>query len=75
MRIEITTTEFKILALLLSRIGWVFSRHQILEVIDPEDKGILDRTVDVHIKNLREKLIDAGKHIRNIRGIGYKFEE
>jgi DNA-binding response OmpR family regulator len=75
VRIEITTTEFKILALLLSRIGWVFSRHQILEVIDPEDKGILDRTVDVHIKNLREKLIDAGKHIRNIRGIGYKFEE
>jgi DNA-binding response OmpR family regulator len=74
-KIEITTTEFRILALLVSRIGWVFSRQQILDVIDPTDKGILDRTVDVHIKNLREKLMDAGKFIKNIRGIGYKFEE
>jgi len=35
---------------------------------------VLDRTVDVHIKNLREKLGDAGKLIKNIRGIGYKIE-
>ncbi len=71
---ELTTTEFKILKLLVSKKGWVFSRNQILDYIDSNDKGILDRTVDVHIKNLREKLKDSGKLIKNVRGIGYKFD-
>jgi two-component system phosphate regulon response regulator PhoB/two-component system alkaline phosphatase synthesis response regulator PhoP len=72
---ELTTTEFKILKLLVSKKGWVFSRNQILDYIDSNDKGILDRTVDVHIKNLREKLKESGKLIKNVRGIGYKFED
>jgi len=72
---ELTTTEFKILKLLLKRKGWVYSRNQILYHLDTQDKGILDRTVDVHIKNLREKLGIAGKFIKNVRGIGYKFDE
>ena len=38
-------------------------------------KGVLDRTVDVHIKNLREKLGEYGQYIKNIRGVGYKLEE
>jgi DNA-binding response OmpR family regulator len=71
---ELTTTEFKILKLLVSKKGWVFSRNQILDYIDSNDKGVLDRTVDVHIKNLREKLKDSAKLIKNIRGIGYKFD-
>ena len=74
-KIELTTTEFKLLKLLLDRKGWVYSRAVILEHLDPMNKGVLDRTVDVHVKNLREKLGDAGIFIKNIRGIGYKFEE
>jgi len=74
-KINLTTTEFKILQLLTSRKGWVFTREQILNHIDVSNKGVLDRTVDVHIKNLRDKLGSAGKFIRNIRGIGYKIEE
>ncbi|MDQ1265306.1 MAG: two-component system, OmpR family, alkaline phosphatase synthesis response regulator PhoP [Bacteroidota bacterium] len=75
MRIDLTSTEFKILKLLSERIGWVYSREQILDYLGSNDKGVLDRTVDVHIKNLREKLGKAGKYIKNIRGIGYKLEE
>ncbi|MCL5990701.1 MAG: response regulator transcription factor [Bacteroidetes bacterium] len=74
-KVELTTTEFKILRLLSERKGWVYARDQILDYIGSHDKGVLDRTVDVHIKNLREKLGPAGVFIKNIRGIGYKIEE
>lgn len=73
-RVELTSTEFKILKLLTERKGWVYSREQILDYLGSHDKGILDRTIDVHIKNLREKLGSAGKFIKNIRGVGYKLE-
>jgi two-component system phosphate regulon response regulator PhoB/two-component system alkaline phosphatase synthesis response regulator PhoP len=74
-KVELTSTEFKILRLLAERKGWVYSRDKILDHLGNYDKGVLDRTVDVHIKNLREKLGDAGKLIRNLRGVGYKIEE
>jgi len=73
--IELTTTEFKLLELFASKIGFVFSRDKILDHLWGEEKAVLDRTVDVHIKNLREKLGKAGKLIKNIRGVGYKLEE
>ncbi len=75
IKVELTNTEFKLLILLLKRKGWVFSRSQILDHLEVQEKGVLDRTVDVHVKNLREKLGEAGKYIKNIRGIGYKFED
>ena len=74
-KIDLTSTEFKILKVLISHKGWVFSREQILDEIWGSEKVVLDRTVDVHIKNLREKLGNAGKFIKNIRGVGYKLEE
>lgn len=74
-KIDLTTSEFKILKLLASRKGWVFSRDSILEYLGSSEKGVLDRTVDVHIKNLREKLGVAGNLIKNIRGVGYKISE
>lgn len=74
-KVDLTSTEFKILRLLSERKGWVYSRDKILDHLGNFEKGVLDRTVDVHIKNLREKLGDAGKFIRNIRGVGYKIEE
>lgn len=74
-RIELTTTEFRILRLLLSKKGWVFSREKILDYLWGHEKAVVDRTVDVHIKHLREKLGEAASLIKNIRGVGYKLEE
>lgn len=74
-KIDLTSTEFKILRVLVQHRGWVFTRDQILDDIWGNEKVVLDRTVDVHIKNLREKLGKAGKFIKNIRGVGYKLEE
>ena len=74
-KLSLTATEFKIMQLLSSRIGWVFSREQILDHLWGDEKSVTDRSVDVHIKHLRDKLGSAGKHIRNVRGIGYKLLE
>jgi two-component system phosphate regulon response regulator PhoB/two-component system alkaline phosphatase synthesis response regulator PhoP len=59
----------------VSKKGWVFSREKILQHLWGDDKMVLDRTVDVHIKHLREKLGTAAKLIKNMRGVGYKLEE
>jgi len=75
IKIDLTSSEFKILKLISEKKGWVYSREQILENLGGNEKGVLDRTVDVHIKNLREKLGESGKYIKNIRGVGYKLEE
>ncbi len=74
IKIDLTSTEFKVLKLLTKNIGWVYSRNQILDYLWGNEKIVLDRTIDVHIKNLREKLGKAGKFIKNIRSIGYKIE-
>jgi two-component system phosphate regulon response regulator PhoB/two-component system alkaline phosphatase synthesis response regulator PhoP len=73
-RIELTPTEFKILALLATRRGRVLTREQILDHLWGHEKSVVDRTVDVHIRNLRSKLGKAGRSIKNIRGVGYKIE-
>lgn len=73
--IELTTTEFKILQMLIAQPGWVVSRDQMLDQIWGEDTVVIDRTIDVHIRNLREKLNSAGNYIKNVRGIGYKMLE
>jgi DNA-binding response OmpR family regulator len=73
-RVDLTATEFRILQLLASKNGWVFSRDKILTHLWGSEKMVLDRTIDVHIKHLREKMGAAGFLIKNMRGIGYKFE-
>jgi len=74
-KIELTSTEFRILELLASKKGWVFTRDKILDHLWGDEKLVLDRTIDVHVKNLREKLGKAKNMIKNVRGIGYKVEE
>ncbi|MFM2284664.1 MAG: hypothetical protein RLZZ543_161 [Bacteroidota bacterium] len=64
--------EFELIALLASRPGKVFTREDILKSVWGEDVVVGDRTIDVHIRKLREKLGDA--YIRTIKGVGYKFE-
>jgi len=73
--VDLTSTEFKILNFLASKKSRVFSRDQILDHLWGHEKIVLDRTVDVHIKNIREKLGPAARFIKNIRGVGYKVEE
>lgn len=72
--VDLTSTEFKILNLLASARGRVFSRNQILDSLWGADKIVLDRTIDVHIRNLRDKLGPAARLIKNVRGVGYKLE-
>ncbi|MCK4359978.1 MAG: response regulator [Candidatus Cloacimonetes bacterium] len=73
--INLTTTEFKLLSILAERPGWVFSRNKLLDKLWGEDKIVLDRTIDVHITQLRKKLGEYSKLIKSVRGIGYKFGE
>uniref|UniRef100_A0A7C4YIF3 Response regulator transcription factor n=1 Tax=candidate division WOR-3 bacterium TaxID=2052148 RepID=A0A7C4YIF3_UNCW3 len=73
-KIELTSTEFRILSILARRKGWVFSREQIIKELWGSDKIIIDRAIDVHIRNLRKKLGKSGEHIKSVRGIGYKIE-
>ena len=73
-KINLTTTEFKILELLASKRGWVFSREKILDYLWGREKAVLDRTVDVHIRHLRKKMGKQAGLIINIRGVGYKLE-
>ncbi len=73
-RVQLTSTEFQILKILADKKGWVFSREKILDKLWGDDKDVFDRTVDVHIKNLRDKLGLAGSLIKNVRGVGYKLE-
>jgi two-component system, OmpR family, alkaline phosphatase synthesis response regulator PhoP len=65
--------EFELLSLLASRPNRVFTREDILTAIWGDDVIVGDRTIDVHIRKLREKLGD--QHIKTIKGVGYKFEE
>jgi len=74
-KVSLTLSEFKILHLLATKKGWVFTRDQILDHLWGEEKAVLDRTVDVHINHLREKLAKAARFIKNVRGVGYKLEE
>ncbi|MEM9050655.1 MAG: response regulator transcription factor [Bacteroidota bacterium] len=64
--------EFELLALLISKPGRVFTREIILNTIWGNDVVVGDRTIDVHIRKLREKI--GSKSIKTIKGVGYKFE-
>ncbi|MBS1637294.1 MAG: response regulator transcription factor [Bacteroidetes bacterium] len=70
--IALPKKEFKLLSLLASKPGKVFTREYILEQVWGDEVVVGDRTIDVHIRKLREKLGDD--YIRTVKGIGYKFE-
>jgi two-component system phosphate regulon response regulator PhoB len=73
--INLTYSEFAILNLLARRVGWVFTRLQILNAIRGEDYTATTRSVDTQIVGLRKKLGPAGKCIETVRGVGYRFRE
>ena len=72
-QISLTALEFKLLRQLVDRRGRVQSRDQLLSDVWGYSSDVTTRTVDTHIKRLREKLGDMGKYVQTIRGVGYKF--
>lgn len=72
--VELTFKEYELLKLLMSRPGTVFSRQQILEKIWGVDFDMDTRTVDMHIKTLRQKLGEQGSIIQTVRNVGYKVQ-
>jgi DNA-binding response OmpR family regulator len=76
--VVLTATEFRLLDYLMSRPGVVFSREQLLDSVWGQDRAVTDRTVDVYILRLRQKIeTDPAnpRMIRSVRGFGYSFNE
>ncbi|HUA82583.1 MAG TPA: response regulator transcription factor [Bryobacteraceae bacterium] len=73
--LSLTATEFRLLEFLMSRPGVVFSREQLLDAVWGHDRAVTDRTVDVYILRLRQKIESEGApaFIRSVRGFGYSF--
>ncbi|MGA1794290.1 MAG: response regulator transcription factor [bacterium] len=74
-RIDVTPMEFKLLLVLMSRRGRVQSRDTLLNDVWDMSADVTTRTIDTHIKRLRQKLGDMGKLIETVRGLGYRFNE
>jgi DNA-binding response OmpR family regulator len=74
--VALTAVEFRLLATLLEADGRVLTRDQLLDAVYGQDESeILDRTVDVHIGRLRDKLgddADAPRYVATVRGVGYR---
>jgi two-component system phosphate regulon response regulator PhoB len=73
--VELTATEFKLLVVLAQRRGRVQSREQLLRDVWEYNSLIDTRTVDTHMRRLREKLGTGSKHLDTVRGVGYRFVE
>jgi DNA-binding response OmpR family regulator len=75
--LALTATEFRLLEFLMNRVGVVFSREQLLDAVWGQDRAITDRTVDVYILRLRQKVEKDPTNpamIHSVRGFGYSFE-
>ena len=73
--IELTLTEFKLLAHLIQNQGRIKTRDYLLEQIWEYGDGVFSRTIDTHIQRLRSKLGKTGKYIKTVRGVGYRCEK
>ena len=71
--VDLTAVEFRLLTTLLGRRGRVQSRDQLLTDVWGYSKDVTTRTVDTHVKRVREKLGGAGEYIETVRGVGYRF--
>lgn len=73
--VRLTRKEFEILALFLENVGRIFTRDEIMQRVWPEDVVVFDRTVDVHITRLRNKISPYGRHIISRSGYGYGWQD
>jgi two-component system phosphate regulon response regulator PhoB len=74
-RIELTAKEFELLSTLMARPGHVMSRQRLLDTVWGSEITVTERTIDTHLKRLREKLGEGGQLIETVRGVGYRFAE
>jgi len=72
-RLDLTSTEFKLLSLLISKEGSIQTREELLLEVWGYRSSVDTRTVDTHMRRLREKLGDHAQHLETIRGEGYRF--
>jgi two-component system phosphate regulon response regulator PhoB len=72
--IQLTALEFRLLATFMARRGRVQSRDALLDTVWGVSAAVTTRTVDTHVKRLRQKLGDVGHYIETIRGVGYRFK-
>jgi two-component system phosphate regulon response regulator PhoB len=73
--IVLTAKEFQLLVALMGRPGRVMTRERLLDEVWGSDITVTSRTIDTHLKRLREKLGEAGGLIETVRGVGYRFAE
>ena len=73
--LTLTALEFKLLATFVARKGRVQTRERLLDDVWGIDVGVTTRTVDTHVKRLREKLGRASRYVETVRGVGYRFAE
>jgi two-component system, OmpR family, alkaline phosphatase synthesis response regulator PhoP len=76
--VELTSTEFELLAMMMRQPGRVFTRGQLLDAVRGEEIDSLDRVIDAHIKNLRRKLEPDPRdprYVLTVYGVGYKFAD
>jgi two-component system phosphate regulon response regulator PhoB len=73
--VSLTALEFRLLHAFMSRKGRVQTRDALLSDVWGIDADVTTRTVDTHVKRLREKLGDAGMYIETLRGVGYRFRD
>lgn len=74
-RVDLTYKEYELLRLFLSHPGTAYTRDRLMELVWGMDYCGESRTVDMHIRTLRQKLGKAGAHITTVRGVGYRWEE
>jgi two-component system phosphate regulon response regulator PhoB len=75
VEVTLTAKEFRLLATLMSRPGRVLTRQRLLDEVWGSDITVTERTIDTHLKRLREKLGTAGDLIETVRGVGYRFAD
>jgi len=75
VEVKLTATEFRLLEVFLTRLGKVQTRDALLADVWGRDINVTPRTVDTHVKRLREKLGAHGDYIETVRGVGYRFVE
>lgn len=71
--LDLTRTEFELLWTLMAQPGRPFSRHELLDYARGQNTSAMERTIDVHVKSLRQKLGAAGAMVETVRGIGYRI--
>jgi two-component system response regulator BaeR len=76
--LELTAVEFKLLSVLASQPGRIYSREQLMDAMYRDERIVADRTVDSHVKKLRRKLADAvpdAEFVHSVYGVGYCYED